>query len=56
MGAQKKGAADNSLLPDEISDDHWGEINNHNYQLFMEDEEKKRNEKLKKRDLVRETL
>ena len=55
MGTMKKGVADN-LLPEELSDDHWGEINNHQYQLFLEDEEKKRNEKLKKRDLVRDTL
>jgi len=44
------------LLPNEISEDHWGEINNHQYQLYLEDEEKLKNEKLKKRNLVRETL
>jgi hypothetical protein len=44
------------LLPNEISNDHWGEINNHQYQLFLEDEERIKNEKLKKRNLVRETL
>ena len=56
MGAQKKGGLDNSLLPNEISEDHWGEINNHQYQLYLEDEERLKNEKLKKRNLVRETL
>ena len=55
MGAQKKGP-DDSLLPNEIAEDHWGEINNHQYQLFLEDEEKKKNDKLKRRDLIRETL
>jgi len=44
------------LLPNEISEDHWGEINNHQYQLYLEDEERLKNEKLKKRNLVRETL
>jgi len=44
------------LLPNEIAEDHWGEINNHQYQLFLEDEEKKKNDKLKRRDLIRETL
>jgi hypothetical protein len=44
------------LLPNEISEDHWGDINNHQYQLYLEDEEKLKNEKLKKRNLVRETL
>jgi hypothetical protein len=29
MGAKKNGQNDDSLLPNEISDDHWGEINNH---------------------------
>ena len=58
MGAKKNGTGtiENSLLPDEISEDHWGELNNHQYQLFLEDEENKKNEKLKKRDMVRETL
>ena len=51
MGAKKN--TDNSLLPDEIADDHWAEINNYQYQLFLEDEDKKKNEKLKKRDMVR---
>jgi len=55
MGVQKN-ALDNSLLPSEIAEDHWAEINNHQYQLFLEDEEKKKNEKIKKRDMVRETL
>jgi hypothetical protein len=31
MGAQKKGGLDTSLLPNEISEDHWAEINNHQY-------------------------
>jgi hypothetical protein len=44
------------LLPNEISEDHWGDINNHQYQLYLEDEEKLKNEKLKKRNLVRDTL
>ena len=56
MGAQKKGGLDNSLLPNEISEDHWAEINNHQYQLYLEDEERLKNEKLKKRNLIRETL
>jgi|TARA_B110000305_G_C19355720_1_gene596664 hypothetical protein len=43
-------------VPDELSNDHWGEVNNHQYQLFLEDEERIKNEKLKKRNLVRETL
>lgn len=43
-------------MPDELSNDHWGEVNNHQYQLFLEDEERIKNEKLKKRNLVRETL
>jgi Fe-S cluster biosynthesis and repair protein YggX len=56
MGAQKKGGLDTSLLPNEISEDHWAEINNHQYQLYLEDEERLKNEKLKKRNLIRETL
>ena len=52
----KKKGLDETLLPEEIGEDHWGEINNHQYQLFLEDEEKQRNEKLKKRELVRDTL
>lgn len=52
----KKKGLDETLLPDEIGEDHWAEINNHQYQLFLEDEEKQRNEKLKKRELVRDTL
>ena len=43
-------------MPNEISNDHWGEINNHQYQLYLEDEERLKNDKLKKRNLVRETL
>jgi Fe-S cluster biosynthesis and repair protein YggX len=43
-------------LPNEISEDHWAEINNHQYQLYLEDEERLKNEKLKKRNLIRETL
>jgi hypothetical protein len=43
-------------VPNEISNDHWGEINNHQYQLYLEDEERLKNDKLKKRNLVRETL
>ena len=31
MKAQKKGGLDTSLLPNEISEDHWAEINNHQY-------------------------
>lgn len=31
MGAKKNGygTIENNLLPDEISEDHWGELNNH---------------------------
>ena len=55
MGQSKKGG-DTSLIPDELADDHWAEINNYQYQLFLEDEMKKKQEKLKKRDMVRDTL
>lgn len=45
-----------SLLPDEISEDHWAELNNHAYRLHCEDQEKKKQEILNKRSLVRDTL
>lgn len=32
----KKSPFDN-LLPDEISEDHWAELNNHAYRLHCED-------------------
>ena len=36
MGTKKGDQYDN-LLPDELSEDHWAELNNHAYRLHCEE-------------------
>ena len=47
---------DGSLMPEIISDNHWGEIDRHAYILHLETQKKEKEDQIKKRNLVRETL
>ena len=41
MGTKKEDPYD-KLIPDELSEDHWAELNNHAYRLYCEEQERKR--------------
>jgi hypothetical protein len=61
IGQQKP--RDSNTIENEVSevisdldDDQWGEIHNHDYQLWVEQEAKKKRDHQLKRDKVRDTL
>ena len=43
-------------MPEILSDNHWGEIDRHAYILHLETQKKEKEDQIKKRNLVRETL
>jgi len=43
-------------MPSHLEEDQWAEIHNHDYQLWVEQNEKAKADFLAKRDMVRHTL
>ena len=54
----KTGAQVDDLdsIPSDLEDDQWAEINKYDFELYQEEQRKKRQDFLIKRDMVRNTL
>lgn len=53
---QRKVLEANALIPKPLSDNLWGEINNYAFELHMEEQRKHKEDEIKRREEIRDSL
>ena len=52
----KRGSADDVSIPSDLDDNQWAEIHQHDYEKYQEEQRKKKEDFIKKKAMVRQTL